>query len=128
MIAFFGAHLQMGIEPVLDTVHFSDTIKDADLVFTGEGRLDAQSLRGKVVIGVAKHSQKEGVPVIALVGGVDGDMKATYDMGVTAIFSINRLPEDFSISKNKSAENLAATVQDVLRVIKVFKEESNEKF
>ena len=128
MIAFFGAHLQMGIETVLDTVHFSDTIKDADLVFTGEGRLDAQSLRGKVVIGVAKRSQKEGVPVIALVGGVDGDMKATYDMGVTAIFSINRLPEDFSISKNKSAENLAATVQDILRVIKVFKEESNEKF
>lgn len=126
MIAFFGAHLQMGIETVLDTVHFSDTIKGADLVFTGEGRLDAQSLRGKVVIGVAKRSQKEGVPVIALVGGVDGDMKATYDMGVTAIFSINRLPEDFSISKNKSAENLAATVQDVLRVIKVFKEESNE--
>lgn len=128
MVAFFGAHLQMGIETVLDTVHFSDTIKGADLVFTGEGRLDAQSLRGKVVIGVAKRSQKEGVPVIALVGGVDGDMKATYDMGVTAIFSINRLPEDFSISKNKSAENLAATVQDVLRVIKVFKEESNEKF
>lgn len=128
MIAFFGAHLQMGIETVLDTVHFSDTIKGADLVFTGEGRLDAQSLRGKVVIGVAKRSQKEGVPVIALVGGVDGDMKATYDMGVTAIFSINRLPEDFSISKNKSAENLAATVQDVLRVIKVSKEESNEKF
>lgn len=128
MIAFFGAHLQMGIETVLDTVHFSDTIKGADLVFTGEGRLDVQSLRGKVVIGVAKRSQKEGVPVIALVGGVDGDMKATYDMGVTAIFSINRLPEDFSISKNKSAENLAATVQDVLRVIKVFKEESNEKF
>lgn len=126
MIAFFDAHLQMGIETVLDTVHFSDTIKGADLVFTGEGRLDAQSLRGKVVIGVAKRSQKEGVPVIALVGGVDGDMKAAYDMGVTAIFSINRLPEDFSISKNKSAKNLAATAQDVLRAIKAFKEESNE--
>lgn len=70
--------------------------------------------------------KKEGVPVIALVGGVDGDMKAAYDMGVTAIFSINRLPEDFSISKNKSAKNLAATAQDVLRAIKAFKEESNE--
>ena len=66
------------------------------------------------------------MPVIALVGGVDGDMKAAYDMGVTAIFSINRLPEDFSISKNKSAKNLAATAQDVLRAIKAFKEESNE--
>lgn len=73
-------------------------------------------------------ARKKKACVIALVGGVDGDMKASYNMGVTAIFSINRLPEDFSISKNKSAENLAATVQDVLRVIKVFKEESNEKF
>lgn len=126
MIAFFGARLQMGIETVLDTVHFSETIKGADLVFTGEGRLDAQSLRGKVVIGVAKRSQKEGVPVIALVGGVDGDMKATYDMGVTAIAPINRSPQDFSISKNKSAKNLAATAQDVLRAIKAFKEEPNE--
>lgn len=80
----------------------------------------------KQSLGVAKRSQKEGVPVIALVGGVDGDMKAAYDMGATAIFSINRLPEDFSISKNKSAKNLAATAQDVLRAIKAFKEEPNE--
>lgn len=118
MIAFFGAQLQMGIETVLDTVHFSEIVKDADLVITGEGKLDGQSLRGKVVIGVAKRAQDAGIPVIALVGGVESDISDAYKKGVTAIFPINRLPEDFSISKEKSAENLAATAQDVLRLVR----------
>lgn len=118
MVAFFGAQLQMGIETVLDTVHFSEIIKDADLVITGEGKLDSQSLRGKVVIGVAKRAQDAGIPVISLVGGVESDISDAYKKGVTAIFPINRLPEDFSISKEKSAENLAATAQDVLRLVK----------
>lgn len=118
MVAFFGAQLQMGIETVLDTVHFSEIIKDADLVITGEGKLDSQSLRGKVVIGVAKRAQDAGIPVISLVGGVESDISDAYKKGVTAIFPINRLPEDFSISKENSAENLAATAQDVLRLVK----------
>lgn len=118
MVAFFGAQLQMGIETVLDTVHFSEIIKDADLVITGEGKLDSQSLRGKVVIGVAKRAQDAGIPVISLVGGVESDISDAYKKGVTAIFPINRLPEDFSVSKEKSAENLAAIAQDVLRLIK----------
>ena len=118
MVAFFEAQLQMGIETVLDTVHFSEIIKDADLVITGEGKLDSQSLRGKVVIGVAKRAQDAGIPVIALVGGVESDISDAYKKGVTAIFPINRLPEDFSISKEKSAENLAATARDVLRLVR----------
>ena len=120
MIAFFGAQLQMGIETVLDTVRFSELVNDTDLVFTGEGKLDPQSLRGKVVIGVARRALQANVPVVALVGGVDGNVEAAYDMGISAIFPINRLPEDLSLSKSKSAENLAATVQDVLRLIKAF--------
>lgn len=118
MVAFFGAQLQMGIATVLDTVHFSKITKDADLVITGEGKLDSQSLRGKVVIGVAKRAQDAGIPVIALVGGVESDISDAYKKGVTAIFPINRLPEDFSISKEKSAENLAATARDVLRLVR----------
>ncbi len=120
MIAFFNASLQMGIETVLNTVCFSEIVNDANLVFTGEGKLDAQSLRGKVVIGVARRALQANVPVVALVGGVDGNVEAAYDMGISAIFPINRLPEDFSLSKSKSAENLVATAQDVLRLIKAF--------
>lgn len=117
MMAFFGAQLQMGIETVLDTVNFSDALVDTDYVFTGEGKLDSQSLRGKVVIGVARRAKQAHVPVIALVGGAESNIEAAYDMGVTAVFPINRLPEDFSVSKNKSAENLAATAADVLRLL-----------
>ena len=120
MMAFFNARLQMGIETVLDTVDFSTLAQDADVIFTGEGKLDSQSLRGKVVIGVAKRAQALGIPVIALVGGAEDAVEKAYEMGVTAVFPINRLPEDFEVSRYKSAENLSRTVQDVLRLIAAF--------
>ena len=59
MIAFFGSRLQMGIQTVLDTVKFDEMIADADYIFTGEGKLDSQSLRGKVVIGIAERAKKQ---------------------------------------------------------------------
>ncbi|NCB05668.1 MAG: glycerate kinase, partial [Clostridia bacterium] len=67
-VAFFGAKLNPGIETVLDTVHFEERIAGADFVITGEGKLDSQSLRGKVVIGVARRAKKACVPVFAVVG------------------------------------------------------------
>lgn len=118
-VAFFGAQLKMGIETVLDTVNFDEIIKDADLIFTGEGKIDSQSLRGKVVIGVSRRAKQMKVPVIAVVGGSEGDMADAYEQGVTAIFSINRLPQDFSISKLNSRENLSFAVDNILRALKV---------
>ena len=109
----------MGIDTVLDTVGFDDILSDTDMVFTGEGKIDGQSLRGKVVIGVARRAKKHGVPVIAIVGGADGDMSAAYDQGVSAVFSINRLPEDFSVSRYKSRENLEFALDNLLRALKV---------
>jgi glycerate kinase len=109
----------MGIDTVLDTVGFSELIKDADVIFTGEGKIDSQSLRGKVVVGVARRAKKQDVPVIAVVGGSEGDMQKAYQEGVTAIFSINRLPQDFSISKNHSRENLAFAFDNILRTLKI---------
>ena len=122
MAAFFGARLQMGIETVLDAVHFADAIAGADLIFTGEGRMDRQSLRGKAVIGVARRAKLQNVPVIVIAGGADDGIDPAYGMGVTAVFSINRLPEDFSISRSKSAENLARTADNLLRLIKAAEE------
>jgi len=118
MAAFFGASVKMGIEAVLDTVGFDRLLEDADMVFTGEGKLDAQSLQGKVVCGVARRAAKKKVPVIAVVGGVEDGASAVYSMGVTAVFTVNRLPEDFSVSRYKSENNLRATVEDVLRLLK----------
>lgn len=119
MIAFFGSRLQMGIEAILDTVHFDEIISNADMVFTGEGKLDSQSLRGKVVIGVARRAKAQGVPVVAVVGGADdSEIEAAYEMGVSCVFPINRLPLDFSISRKDSASNLAYTADNIFRLLK----------
>ena len=118
MAAFFSSRLQMGIEAVLDTVGFDALAADADCVFTGEGKLDSQSLRGKVVIGVARRAKKLGVPVIALVGGADMDIGEAYSEGVSAVFTINRLPQPLSESAPHSAENLAFAMDNILRVMR----------
>ena len=117
-VAFFDAKLKPGIEVVLDTVHFSELLDGVDMVFTGEGRIDSQSLRGKVVIGVARRAVKKNVPVIAVVGDVQDDAYGAYDMGVSAIFSINRLAIPFKDAKPRARQDYAHTIEDVLRLIK----------
>jgi glycerate kinase len=118
MIAFFDSVLQMGIETVLDTVKFEEIITDADMIFTGEGKFDKQSLRGKVVIGVGKRAKNKDIPVTVIAGGAALNIEEAYDMGVSSIFTINRLAEDFEISRHKSKENLEATMDNILRLIK----------
>lgn len=118
MMAFFDSELQMGIETVLDTVDFENIISDADYIFTGEGKIDSQSLRGKVVIGVAKRAKKQNKPVIVIAGGAEPGLEEAYEAGVTAIFTINRLPEAFETSRFKSKENLEATADNIIRLIK----------
>lgn len=119
MVAFFGATVRMGIDVVLDTVNFDRLLDGADAVFTGEGKMDSQSLQGKVISGVARRAARKNVPVIAVVGGVDGDVSAVYEMGVNSVFTINRMPEDFSVSRYKSEENLGNTVDNILRILKI---------
>lgn len=119
MVAFFGSSLKMGINAVLEAVNFDEIIKDADVIFTGEGKIDGQSLRGKVVIGVARSAKKQNKPVIAIVGGADGDLTPAYQEGVTAVFTINKLPQDLSVSAKFSEQNLAFTMQNVLNLLKI---------
>lgn len=121
MIAFFDSRLQMGIETVLDTVKFDEVIEGADMIFTGEGKLDTQSLRGKVVIGVSGRAKSKNVPVTVIAGGAEEDIQEAYEMGVTSVFTINRLPQDFQISRHKSRENMEATIDNILRLIKSVK-------
>jgi glycerate kinase len=119
MVAFFGSRLQMGIETVLDTVDFEHAAADADLIFTGEGKIDSQSLRGKVVVGVARRAKKLGKPVVVVAGGADYDIDAVYSEGVSAVFTINRLLQDFSVLRARSAENLSFTMDNILRLIQL---------
>ncbi len=113
MVAFLGAKLQMGIEVLLDRVDFDQQMVGTDLVLTGEGKIDSQSLRGKVVIGVARRAKRAGVPVVAVVGTIgDGSDKA-YSEGVSAIYSINRVPLPFAEAKKMAQPNMAATMHDL---------------
>jgi glycerate kinase len=115
IVAFLGGNLKSGIQTVLDMIHFEDLAAGADMVFTGEGRIDSQSLGGKVVIGIAERAKKLGVPVTAIVGSIGDGAEGAYDLGVNAIFSINRTAEDFSVSRYKSKENLTGTVDSLIR-------------
>jgi len=118
MCAFFGSKLQMGIEAVLNTVHFDDLVKTADWVFTGEGKIDSQSLCGKVVLGVAGRTQKVGVPLIAVVGDVGDGIEEAYTRGVTAIFSINHVAVPFHVARRRAQEDLASEMENILRLIR----------
>lgn len=120
--AFFGASLEAGIEVVLDAVNFEDRARDADLILTGEGRIDSQSLGGKVVVGVARRAKPLGVPVLALVGDIGDQVEALYDQGLAGIFSINRLAIDFSKAKERSQTDLVLTVDNLMRFIRRMEE------
>jgi glycerate kinase len=108
----------MGIETVLDTVHFDTLAAGADLILTGEGKIDTQSLRGKVVIGVARRAKKLGVPVIALVGDIGDNIGGAYNEGVSAIFSINRMAIPFVEARLRCREDLGLTLDNLLRLIR----------
>jgi len=118
MVAFFNSKLQMGIETVLDTVNFDKIIKGADIVFSGEGKIDSQSIRGKVVIGVAKRARKANVPLVAVVGDIGDDIEAVYEEGVSAIFSINRVAVDLKIAQTRAKDDLALTMDNLMRFIR----------
>ena len=94
-------------------------IKGADMIFTGEGMFDRQSLHGKVVIGVASRAKKQNIPVTAIVGSIGEGIEEAYNMGLGSIFSINQKAEDFSVSRHHSKENLEATMDSLLRFYKL---------
>ncbi|MDF2942093.1 MAG: glycerate kinase [Herbinix sp.] len=119
MVAFFGASLQMGIETVLDTVKFDELLKDADYVLSGEGKIDTQSIRGKVVIGIAKRTKKANVPLIAIVGDIDEGIEEAYEKGVSGIFSINRVAVEYKDAKKRAKQDLFLTVDNLMRYMKV---------
>ncbi len=117
MAAFCGAQLRMGIDVVLDAVGFDSLLPGTDVVFTGEGKIDSQSARGKVVSGVAARCRKAGVPVVAVVGQIGQGFEEMYQQGLTAVFSINRAAQPFAESRFHAGENLALTMENIARLL-----------
>jgi glycerate kinase len=117
LLAFLNADLKRGIQIVLNAVNFEEVVKDADLVITGEGRIDSQTIFGKTPIGVAKAAKKYGVPVIGLAGSLSQDCDVVYEHGIDALFSIVpgivTLPDAFEHAAHymeRTARNIAASM------------------
>jgi len=121
LTAFACGKLKSGIDIILEQVHFDQAVANADLIITGEGKIDGQSLRGKVPVGVAARAVRAGVPVIAVVGNIGDDIDSIYEKGIAAVFSINRAPLPFSESRLRCREDLQATVESLFRFLSALK-------
>lgn len=106
MRIFLNSKIQMGIETVLDITNFDNIITDADYIITGEGRLDYQSMRGKVVIGVARRAKRQHKRVIAIVGSVGKGYEDAYNEGVNDIVITNYKNLSFEEVKLRAKEDL----------------------
>lgn len=120
LLAFTKCNLKPGISIILDTVGFDRLVEDADLVITGEGRIDGQSLRGKTPVGIAARAGKYNVPVIAIVGSIGGGIDEVYSCGISAVFSTVRRPVPFEEAKLTCREDLFQTAENIFRFYKTF--------
>lgn len=108
LMLFAGATIQPGIQVVLDVAEIDKELEDADLVVTGEGRIDGQSVFGKVPVGVAGRAQKFNVPVLAIVGSIGDGAEAVYDHGVDSIINTQNKP----MSLQEAMENAGALLEN----------------
>ena len=113
--AFLGAKLNRGIDIVLDIVHFEEIICSCDCVFTGEGKLDAQSLGGKVVIGISRRTKPYKIPVIAVVGAFEGKAEEVQNEGVSHIFETGTKRTNFEEIKIHCRDDLRNTMDDICK-------------
>ena len=121
LLALTGAGIVPGIDAVLNAVGFDRMLRDAALIITGEGRTDEQSAFGKAVFGVSRRAAKEGVPVLCLSGGIEGDREALKrSLGLAGLFALtDRYPLAGCLAKpavllEEAARSLSGTVSSFL--------------
>lgn len=116
-----GAELVSGFELLAELSHLEEQIAASDLIVTAEGRIDGQSLEGKLPVGVAKLAKKHHKPVVVLAGSIGEHLDPLYDLGIDAIFSIQSKPCTLEESMNSAAELLESTAQRVFRLYQTAK-------
>ncbi len=119
LIAFAGAQLRSGVETVLDTIGFDDHLMGVDLVITGEGRLDHQSVFGKVPVGVAARASRLGIPVIAMVGEIGPEAREVFNYGIDSAVTLVNGPMGLSQAMERAADLLADAAERTFRLIKL---------
>ncbi|SDT08813.1 glycerate kinase [Pseudomonas sp. Z003-0.4C(8344-21)] len=114
--AFLGAQFQAGVEVVAELVGLADAVKGADLVITGEGRFDAQTLRGKTPFGVARIAKQHGVPVVVIAGTLGEGYQELYDHGIDAAFAVTSGPMSLEQACAEAPRLLRERATDIARV------------
>ncbi len=117
VLAFLGGTLRPGIELMLDAAHFDQMLEGADLVLTGEGRMDGQTAHGKTPWGVAGRARKAGVPCIALCGSVGEGVEVVYGAGIDAVFCAARGACTFEEIQKTCRQDMERLTDAVLRTL-----------
>lgn len=125
-LGFLNSKLESGIKIILEEIKLEEVIKDADLVITGEGRLDNQTAMGKAPIGVAKLAKKHNVKVIAVAGCTTEDAVKCNEEGIDAYFSIinTAMTIEEAINKETAMKNMTSTVIQIFRLIKAMQQKN----
>ena len=119
LVAFLGGTLKPGIQAILDYVDFDNLIRDADLVVTGEGSMDGQSVYGKVPVGVAQRCKPFNIPVVAVVGGMGPGAEKVYDYGIDSIITTVNGPMELDEALSRADELMADAAERLFRFIRV---------
>jgi glycerate kinase len=114
--AFLGAQFMAGVEVVAELVGLAEAVVGADLVITGEGRFDAQTLRGKTPFGVARIAQEQGVAVIVIAGTLGEGYQALYEHGIDAAFALTSGPMTLEQACTEAPRLLRERATDIARV------------
>lgn len=114
ILAFLKGKLVKGIEAILDIISFDEIIKDADYIITGEGKLDYQSLNGKVIYGVLNRAKKYDIKVIIVAGKVDGDIDEFKKIGIYDIYETNIDNNPMEIVKKQCVDDLRKAVKLIM--------------
>ncbi|RKY00394.1 glycerate kinase [Candidatus Poribacteria bacterium] len=117
LMAFLNAKLRSGVEIVIETVKLEEKMRGADLVITGEGGIDSQTVFGKTPIGVAKTAKKFDLPVIAIAGGISDDASVLYEHGIDAMVSIIPRPMSLEEAISRGAELVADAAERAARLL-----------
>ncbi len=122
-MSYLGGKLTSGINLILDKINIEEDIKDADLVITGEGKIDSQTVMGKAPSGIAGIAKKYNLPVIAFSGCATKDASICNEHGIDGIFPIVRgaCSLEDAMDINNAKENMADTVEQVMRMWKIKK-------
>ncbi len=118
-LAYLGGRLESGVELVISQANMEEEMKNADLILTGEGRLDGQSAMGKAPVGIAKAAKKYGKTVVALAGCVTTDARGCHEAGIDAFFPIPAGPCTLAeaMDAEVAKENIARTAEEVVRLL-----------